>query len=74
MSKGKTIQEQFTELTPPRLKEIRGCIVRKYLSEKISELENGEYKLPTRKQDAINLMDSIPEIRKYLLNILLEEI
>ena len=77
MSKGKTIQEQFTELTPPRLKEIRGCIVRKYLSEKISELENGEYKLPTNKkeaQDATDLMDSIPVIRKYLLKILLEEI
>ena len=59
MSKGKTIQEQFTELTPPRLKEIRGCIVRKYLSEKISELENGEYELPISKYDATNLMDSI---------------
>ena len=39
-------QEQFTELTPSRLEEIRGCIVRKYLSEKISELENGKYQLP----------------------------
>ena len=74
MSKGKTIQEQFTELTPPRLKEIRGCIVRKYLSEKISELENGEYELPISKYDATNLMDSIPVIRKYLLQILLKEI
>jgi hypothetical protein len=74
MSKGKTIQEQFTELTPPRLKEIRGCIVRKYLSEKISELEKGEYELPISKYDANNLMDSIPVIRKYLLQILLKEI
>ena len=74
MSKGKTIQEQFTELTPSRLKEIRGFIVRKYLSEIIDQLEKGKYELPTSKQDAINLMNSIPEIRKYLLHILLIEI
>ena len=74
MSKGKTIQEQFTELTPSRLKEIKGCIIRMYLSVKISELENGEYELPISKYDATNLINSIPVIRKYLLQILLEEI
>ena len=70
MAKGKTIQEQFTELTPSRLKEIRGYIVRKYLSERIDQLEKkGKYKgLP------IDVMNYIPEIKKYLLHILLDEI
>ena len=77
MSKGKTIQKQFTELTPSRLKEIRGSIIRKYLGKKIIELENEEYKLPTNKKEArdvTNLIDSILVIKKYLLKILLEEI
>ena len=39
MAKGKTIQEQFTELTPSRLKEIRGYIVRKYLRKNLIIIE-----------------------------------
>ena len=51
MVKGKTIQEQF--------KELKGNIIRKYLSEKIDKLEK---------------KNKYPDILKYLKKILLKEI